>query len=142
MVSRVLVGIDFSPASRQALEQASVWANRLQVPLVAMHVVDHPDQPLFRLYAPMGDPTWFHTAEPMAAEHLDQWIAPYSGTTQLIKTGNPAKRLVEESNSDTLLVVGNVGHGALDSLLFGSTSEKVVRHAHGDVLVVRTTPTT
>ena len=141
MVSRVLVGIDFSPASRQALEQASAWAKKLQVPLVAMHVVDHPDQPLFRLYAPMGDPTWFHSAEPLASEHMNGWLAAYPGTSSIIRTGSPAKRLVEESNPETLLVVGNVGHGALDSLLFGSTAEKVVRHAAGDVLVIKTKAT-
>lgn len=138
MVNRVVVGIDFSPASHQALEAALSWAKRLNVPLTAMHVVDHPEQPLFRLYAPMGDPTWFHTAEPMADEKMAEWLTPYPGTEKMIRTGSPAKRLVEESNPETLLVLGNVGHGALDSILFGSTAERVVRHAAGDVLIVKT----
>jgi universal stress protein A len=35
-------------------------------------------------------------------------------------------------------VLGQVGHSALEHLLFGSTASKVVRHAPCDVLVVRT----
>ena len=88
----------------------------------------------------MADPTWFQKFEPNAQELLDQWLAPYPGSTSLIRTGHPAKLLVEESNADTLLVVGNVGHGALDALLFGSTADRVIRNAPGDVLVVRAEP--
>lgn len=139
MVARVLVGIDFSPASRLALEKAAAWARILHVPLLAMHVVDHPEQPLFEIYAPMGDPTWFQRSEPKVKESMDEWLASYPDTTRIIQIGNPAKRLAAESNPETLLVVGHVGHGALESMLFGSTAERVVRQAKGDVLVVRTT---
>lgn len=137
MVKRVLVGIDFSPASRRALEQGSVWAKWLKVPLVVMHVIDHPEQPLFRMYAPMADPAWFQKAEPIVKESMDEWLAPYPGVAHIIRTGSPSKRLAEESNAETLLVVGNVGHGTVDSFLLGSTAERVVRHAKGDVMVIR-----
>ncbi|MDE3246607.1 MAG: universal stress protein, partial [Acidobacteriota bacterium] len=53
MVNRVLVGIDFSPASRQALKRAAEWATRLNVPLVALHVLAHPSQVVFQPYTPM-----------------------------------------------------------------------------------------
>lgn len=137
MFKRVLVGIDFSAASRRAMERAAEWAIRLNVPLTAMHVVEHPNQTLFQVYAPMADPTWFHKSEPNAQELMDQWLSPYPGSTSLIRTGSAAKLLVAEANADTLLVIGNVGHGALDALLFGSTANRVIRTAQGDVLVVR-----
>ena len=38
---------------------------------------------------------------------------------------------------EALLVIGQVGHSALEHLLFGSTATKLVRHAPCDVLVVR-----
>jgi universal stress protein A len=141
MLNRVLVGIDFSAASRRALERAAEWAARLNIPLAAMHVVPNPSQAIFQPYTPMADPSWFQKFEPNAQELLDQWLAPYPGSTSLIRTGSPAKLLVEASNADTLLVVGNVGHGALDALLFGSTADRVIRNAPGDVLVVRAEPT-
>jgi len=137
MVNRVLVGIDFSDASRRALKRAAQWATRLNVPLIAMHVVTQPSQALFQPYAPMADPSWFHKFEPNAKALLDEWLSAYPGSTSLIRTGNPARLLVAEADADTLLVVGHVGHGALDSLLFGSTADRVIRIAQGDVLVVR-----
>ena len=39
MVTRVLVGVDFSEASRTALQRAREWAERMGVPLLAMHVM-------------------------------------------------------------------------------------------------------
>ncbi len=137
MVNRVLVGVDFSEASRRALKQASQWAARLNVPLIAMHVVTQPSQAVFQPYAPMADPSWFQKFEPDAKKLLDDWLSPYPGSTSIVRTGSAAKLLVAEAGADTLLVVGHVGHGALDSLLFGSTADRVIRSAQGDVLVVR-----
>ena len=42
MITRVLVGVDFSAASKQALERAGNWATTCGVPLVAMHVLQPP----------------------------------------------------------------------------------------------------
>lgn len=140
MVNRVLVGIDFSPASRQALKRAAEWATRLNVPLVALHVLAHPSQIVFQPYTPMADPSWFQKLEPDAKALLDEWLSPYAGSTSLIRTGNTARMLVAEAEAGTLLVIGNVGHGALDALLFGSTADRVLRSAQGDVLVVRADP--
>ena len=137
MVNRVLVGIDFSAASRRALERAAQWATQLNVPLAALHVMGLPSQAIFQPYAPMADPAWFQNFEPNAKELMAEWLAPYPGSTALIRTGNAAKLLVAEATADTLLVIGNVGHGALDALLFGSTADRVIRNAQGDVLVVR-----
>ncbi|MBL0212110.1 MAG: universal stress protein [Holophagaceae bacterium] len=137
MINRVLVGIDFSEASRRALERAAQWAARLKVPLIAMHVMPQPAQAVFQPYAPMADPGWFQKLEPDAKNLLDEWLAAYPGSTSLIRAGNTARMLVAEADADTLLVIGNVGHGALDALLFGSTADRVIRNAQGDVLVVR-----
>ena len=139
MLTRVLVGVDFSPASREALTRAAAWADRLHLPLVVVHVIEHPEHDLFRLYAPMGDPAWFHEFEPKARDLLAQWTAPYPQATGMIKFGPPARTLIEEADVRTLMVVGQSGHGGP---LLGSTAERVVRGALGDVLVVRSSRTT
>jgi nucleotide-binding universal stress UspA family protein len=53
--------------------------------------------------------------------------------------GRPPDAIVSvarERHAD-LIVMGARGHGPLDSLMFGSTSQHVVRHASAPVLTVR-----
>ncbi|WLT33567.1 universal stress protein [Geothrix sp. PMB-07] len=137
-MKRVLAGVDFSEASKQALERAGSWATRLGVPLVAMHVLQSPAPMLPEAQIALPDPAWLHAMEDHAREQLENWVSPYPGATALVKWGGPAEELVSEADPDTLLVVAQVGHSTLERLLFGSTAARVVRLAPCDVLVVRT----
>lgn len=137
MFNRVLVGIDFSPASRRALARGAILAQELNLPLVAMHVVENAKPPFYAAYAPLGDPGWFREVEPMAHKKLTEWLAPYPSARGMVASGSPGESLMAEADPDTLLVVGQVGHNALEHLLFGSTANRVVHHATCDVLVVR-----
>lgn len=137
MFNRVLVGVDFSPASREALARGAELARALQLPLVAIHVVETARPPFYNAYAPLGDPGWFRQVEPMVHEKLEEWLAAYPSTRTMVAQGNPGDALVAEADPETLLVVGQVGHTALEHLLFGSTANRVVHHAPCDVLVVR-----
>jgi len=138
MISRVLVGVDFSDASRQALDRAAGWAGQCGVPLVAMHVLQPPAPMLPEAQLALPDPTWLHGMEGHAREQLEAWLSPYPGATAVVKWGGPSEELVAEATPDTLLVVAQVGHSTLERLLFGSTAARVVRLAPCDVLVVRT----
>ncbi|HJW43378.1 MAG TPA: universal stress protein [Geothrix sp.] len=138
MITRVLVGVDFSEASKQALERAGNWAARLGVPLVAMHVLQPPAPMLPEAQIALPDPAWLHTMEDHAREQLSGWVKAYPGTTVIVRWGGPAEELVSEADPRTLLVVAQVGHSTLERLLFGSTAARVVRLAPCDVLVVRT----
>ncbi len=138
MINRVLVGVDFSDASKQALERAGGWAVKLGVPLVAMHVLQPPAPMLPEAQIALPDPAWLHTMEDHAREQLEGWVKSYAGATVIVKWGGPAEELVSEANPQTLLVVAQVGHSTLERLLFGSTAARVVRLAPCDVLVVRT----
>jgi nucleotide-binding universal stress UspA family protein len=136
--TRVLVGVDFSEASRHALERAGGWANRLGVPLVAMHILQPPAPMLPEAQIALPDPVWLQSMEEHAREQLEAWVKPYPGAAVLVKWGGPAEGLVSEADPSTLLVVAQVGHSTLERLLFGSTAARVVRLAPCDVLVVRT----
>jgi nucleotide-binding universal stress UspA family protein len=60
----------------------------------------------------------------------------------LVKAGHPHEvivRLAREEGAD-LVVLGAHGHGALERMLFGSTSRRVAREAPCPVLVVRGAP--
>jgi nucleotide-binding universal stress UspA family protein len=141
MITRVLVGVDFSEASKQALERAGGWATRLGVPLVAMHVLQPPAPMLPEAQIALPDPAWLHTMEDHAREQLHGWVKPYADASVIVKWGGPAEELISEADPKTLLVVAQVGHSTLERLLFGSTAARVVRLAPCDVLVVRTEKT-
>jgi len=129
MRKRILVGVDFSPASKKALEEAQKWAKVLGAPVTAMHIL-HP--PALRY-----DKKWEEASETHAREQLLQWTQGYPGVEGKVVWGDPAVVLVGEADPDTLILVGSVGHSTFEHLLFGSTAAKVVRHAPGDVLVIR-----
>ena len=138
MLTRVVVGVDFSDASKQAMERAGAWANQCGVPLVAMHVLQPPAPMLPEAQIALPDPAWLQSMEEHAREQLEAWVQPYPGASVIVKWGGPAEELVSEADPTTLLVVAQVGHSTLERLLFGSTAARVVRHAPCDVLVVRT----
>jgi universal stress protein A len=140
MFNRVLVGIDFSPASHRALARAAGLAKELHLSLVAIHVIETAKPPFFTAYAPLGDPGWFKDVEPKAHEKLAEWLAPYPAARAMVISGSPGESLIAEADPETLLVVGQVGHSNLEHLLFGSTANRVVHHATCDVLVVREAP--
>ncbi len=137
MFNRVLVGVDFSPASRRALARGAEMARLLQLPLVAVHVVETARPPFYNAYAPLGDPGWFRQVEPLVHQKLEEWLAPFPSARTLVSQGNPGDVLIAEADPQTLLVVGQVGHSVLEHLLFGSTANRVVHHAPCDVMVVR-----
>ncbi|WP_005033580.1 universal stress protein [Holophaga foetida] len=137
MVKRILVGVDFSEASKTALAQAHEWANRLGVPMVAIHILQPPAPMLPEAQMALPDPAWLDTIEIHALEQLRLCIQDYPGASALVKWGSPAEEIVAEADLDTLIVVAHVGHSAFERILFGSTAIKVVKHAPCDVLVVR-----
>jgi len=137
MFNRILVAIDFSENSRRALDRAAGWARLCKVPLTVVHVVEGPSLTAYSVYAPMGDPSWFLDAQPNASLVMDTWLAPYPEAKGVILAGSPAEEILGVLDPEALLVIGQVGHSALEHLLFGSTATKLVRHAPCDVLVVR-----
>jgi universal stress protein A len=129
--------VDFSDASRTALAKAAAWANRLGVPLVAMHVLQPPAPMLPEAQIALPDAAWLQSMEQHAREHLQQWVASLGGVSVEVTWGSPAEELVAFADADSLLVVAQVGHSRIERLLFGSTAARVVKHAPCDVLVVR-----
>ena len=137
MIRSVLVGVDFSPASREALARGAAWASRLGVPLAALHVLQPPAPLLPEAQIALPDPAWLQSMEEQARAQLGDWIQAFPGAEARVTWGSPAEELVAACGADTLLVISQVGHTALARLLFGSTAARVIRHAPCDVLVVR-----
>ncbi len=70
MVNRVIVGIDFSDASRTALNRAAAWARKLDKPLLVVHVLQPPAPMLPEAQIALPVPAWLQAMEDHAREHL------------------------------------------------------------------------
>ncbi len=136
--SRIVVGIDGSETSIEALRRAAGIARALGAPLEAI-AVWHVPVSMYDVYSP--EPGWSpdqeaatmlaETAEKVFGSELPEWF------TAVTAPGTPAKVLIEASKDAEMLVVGSRGHGGFVGLLLGSVSSACVAHAHSPVLIVR-----
>lgn len=137
----VVVGVDGSQLSTEAVAFAFEEAARRDAPLVALHVWLFPTPvgpgdilPLvYDLDAVEGE------EERTLAESLAGFAERYPQVQvrHRVVRGAPARVLVEASKSAQLVVVGAHGRGALGGLLLGSVSHAVLHHGHSPLAIVR-----
>lgn len=142
----ILVAVDGSDESEKAFKKAVNVAKRNDANLVLAHIID---TRAFQSISSFDDEL-ANQATTMAKQTLAELttLAKNLGVekiTQVVKYGAPktilAKDLPSEYQID-LIMVGATGLNAVERLLIGSVSEYIIRHAHCDVLVVRTDLTT
>jgi nucleotide-binding universal stress UspA family protein len=132
----VLLGIDGSPASERATEIAFDEASRRAVDLIALHAWS--DVPIFEL--PGLDWEEVSAEESRSfAERLAGWHERYPDVTvqRVIVCDEPARQIVEKSESAQLVVVGSHGRGGLSRMMLGSVSNKVMHSVRMPVIVAR-----
>lgn len=134
---RILVGIDGSDSSRDALREGARVARTLDAPLTAVMFWEGP--PIYEGWETV-DP---NRPPDDVEERLRSTVAdvfggeiPENVSTQLLH-GRAAARLVEESEDALMLVLGRHGHGGVRGSTLGSVSNACIAHAHCPVLVVR-----
>ncbi len=136
---RIVVGLDGSDCSRQALE----WALRQAVMSSAQvdAIATWEWQPQYGI-PPYGasEETQQRWVENMLAQEIAR-LAPVDAArvTTRAERGNAAAVLTAASADADLIVVGNHGAGTAVGRLLGSVSQKVARHAKVPVVVVHAT---
>jgi nucleotide-binding universal stress UspA family protein len=139
-IEKILVPLDFSPASVGALDYAVWLAKQFRAAIHLLHVYP-PDE----ASAPGAGHLLFQSAE--AIERLNEeltgihrkHVPTFRPRNCHIRGGRPYEqivRLAREIDAD-LIALSTRGHSGLKHLLLGSTAERVVANAPCPVLVAR-----
>ena len=139
-VKRILVPIDFSDPSRQALKEAVVIAKERGARLTLLHVHAITEVAMLEfVYVEPPD----KVAEVVAAaqRQLDVWVkdeglAPGRADATVV-TGSPVREILRASETHDLIVMGTHGRSGLSHFLLGSVAERTIQGAQCSVLVVK-----
>jgi nucleotide-binding universal stress UspA family protein len=126
----ILCPVDFSPNSRAALRYAAMLARLSDAHLIVLYV----DDPLLAavMEARATAPTMIAATETEMqrfATGAFRGATPAPAYTVMTRAGTPAHEIVKvaEQHSCDLIVIGYRGAGRTSRLLFGSTTEGVMR---------------
>lgn len=140
---RILVPIDFSDHSKEALRYARELAVRYDAHLQLLHVVQQIMLPSFYIPgAPGVFPTNFQAIEGTAEQNLEDLMkapGPEVPFEVHVLTAPPAMGIADfaASHDTDLIVIATHGLTGLDRILAGSTAEGVTRLARCPVFTVK-----
>ncbi|MCB5163882.1 universal stress protein [Streptomyces bambusae] len=138
----MVVGVDGSASSLDAVEVAAREARLRGVPLRMVHAFGRPGGH----HRPSAASPWSpgdHGLEPMAhgvlalAEERAHAAAPGVDVTRSVVVGNALEVLEIELREAALAVVGSRGHSGFSGLLLGSTAVGLAAHGPCPLIVVR-----
>jgi nucleotide-binding universal stress UspA family protein len=138
----VVVGVDGSPASEEAVAIAFDEAAWRGVDLVAVHTwLDFTSDNAYA-YARQFVLDWsrIETEElELLAQRLAGWQEKYPEVTvrRVVERDRPLRQLLERAEEAQLLVVGSRGRGGFSSMLLGSTSQALIYHAPCPLIIAR-----
>ena len=145
---RIMVTTDFSDAGDHAIAHAFRMAADHGAEVVLCHVIETvvAPNPLYAHYYPadMLSPEVRQRAETDAHQALLERVPkddPLAGVphTTYVAHGTPAEEIIRvaEQQKVDLIVIATHGHTGIKHLFMGSVAERVIRHIHCPVLVVR-----
>jgi nucleotide-binding universal stress UspA family protein len=141
--ARIVCGVDFSKASDRAAAYALALSQEAEGELLLLHVVEPPPAETFDAFPQLDPASYSERVAAGAQRRLESLISDESRnwcrSTPLLGCGKAYReilRVAEQERAD-LVVLGVHGHGAVDRLLFGSTTERVVRQSGCPVLTIR-----
>jgi len=143
---RVLIAVDLSPASGEAMRRglrvlAAIGASPEGRPRTAIEALYVAETPLLEAVLPTVDP---RQVEADAGKELERFIAahlpePRWHVSGRVRCAGAADREIlgrcAEAAPD-LVVLGTHGRSGFERFLIGSVAESVMRHAQGSVLII------
>jgi nucleotide-binding universal stress UspA family protein len=142
-LKKILIGCDFSDDSRLALSHGLSLAQEFESELHLVHVIEPPvyqDLVKAKPATPQGikdnvlSDLLTKKLQALVPEEVRNWCSLHT----ILLEGPPYEELVAyaERNAVDMIVLGVRGYGLVKSLLVGSTTDRVMRHAPCPVLSV------
>lgn len=136
----VVVGLDGSPASMEAVAAAFDEADRRGAPLLAVH--SWQENKMHSAFGDVNDPRSIDLQEAenaVVAEQLAGWSQDYPDVAVTYRSvhGDPVDVLTRLSRDAELLVVGSRGLGGFTGMLLGSTSQRLMHDLPCPTLIAR-----
>jgi nucleotide-binding universal stress UspA family protein len=137
MSARIVVGVDGSPDSKQALRWAVAQAERTDADVEAVTAWEVPLTVL--LLPTVTEQDYADRAAGVLAETLDEVLGDEPPVRVHARTieGRAAQVLTRQAHDADLLVVGTHGRGELPGMHLGSVASYCVHHAPCPVVVLR-----
>lgn len=142
---QILATTDFSEDSHRGVAEASAFANRMGADLTIVHILKLPSaiaalpgEPLLQLPRSSVDETVAELQEELEEAMEAAGLHKSQIDTFVTINEDPARGVLksgDELNAD-LIVIPTHGKGAVRALIFGSTSERVLRLSTRPVLVL------
>lgn len=142
-MKKIVVGVDGSPASVEALKWAVGEARLRNAEVLAVQSWQF--TPMVEPLGPTGD-NLFEDIRQAAADSLDEAVASVDTggvhVTKKVVEGRASESILDAAEGAELLVVGSRGRGGFSGLLLGSVSQQCAHHARCPIVIVRARPDT
>lgn len=138
---KIIAPIDGSKEAKKAARKAIYMAKHLGLEVIALYVVD---TSLLAKFPAPEEVTSFDMDKFLKKEGLDaldevEEMGKEMGVKveKKMAEGIPDQEIIGMAHQNDLIVMGSKGMTALDRILIGSVSEKVMHHAPCPVMIVR-----
>lgn len=143
MYRRILIPLDGSKTAEQVIPRARTLAERFQVPVELLTVIDSG-----ALLTSIEGARRFDALVEQSARQGKAYLERISGrfvgsrVTRSVEQGTPAELIIEKAAADesTLIAMTTHGRSGLERWLLGSVAEKVLRGSTNPLLLVRAVP--
>ncbi|SHE40905.1 Nucleotide-binding universal stress protein, UspA family [Psychroflexus salarius] len=141
-MKNILVPVDFSKPSENALRVAAKLAQRNNAKIHVLHVIELAESLFGAEQFNVDDEQiifFMKLAKKKFSDFLDKDFLKDIETNDLVEVGSATfgiKEAVKDQDID-LIIMGSNGASGLEEVLIGSNTEKVVRHSNVPVLVVK-----
>lgn len=142
-IKKILVPIDFSEHSKNALQYAISFAKQFNSELLLVYVVEPTIYPADFSFGQVAVPSIENELRERGEFELKQLvqaqIKDVLPSRTMVLTGKPFLEIINTADAENvdLIIIATHGHTGVEHILFGGTAEKVVRKAPCPVLVVR-----